>query len=167
MNVFQHVGVRVGVFAAAALSFVVVPPSSLASSERISSPEAMTVSTVAASVHPDRKVSSTMPSAESDVPFQIEEGEGGRYTYELWQTLHGAEYFLFIWEAAHGETEEPAASYNFASAAEAVNFFTCRYARVRFSSCNLMISSVSYDIPETCVFPWANCTEFYEERLQD
>lgn len=91
-------------------------------------------------------------------PIQIGEGEGGDYAYQLWQATGSSEYYLFIWERDRADTdEEPAASYNFDSAEGAVNFFSCRYARENLSTCNALVSSVSYDIPETCVFPWREC----------
>lgn len=112
---------------------------------------------------------------ESESPMPIVEGEGGDFTYQIWQNSQLSDYYLFIWASESvpsqeairvmGHTivpatiEEPLVSYNFESAAEAVDFFTCRYARERLESCVMVMSSVSYDVPETCEFPWVDCKE--------
>ncbi|MEL6222996.1 MAG: hypothetical protein AAFQ57_08735 [Cyanobacteria bacterium J06626_14] len=163
MNVFQSFGGRVSLLAMSAFSVMsVVQVNAAVSHPRPVSANVEVPSLIDAD-YLAPKISSTTSSIESGVPFQIDEGAGGAFTYEIWQTLRGSEFYLFIWDDAHSETDEPTASYNFRSATEALNFFTCRYARVRIASCNLLISSVSYDIPDTCAFPWAPCTELYRE----
>ena len=148
----HRAGFRLGILAVSSLSFIMVSQPGTLALDTQTAPEGL--SKVAYS---PRHSDNTSTTPESDVPFQIEDGEGGAFIYQVWQNLQGSEYYLFIWEAAQAETEEPDASYNFDSAAGAMNFFTCRYARERLASCNLLVSSVSYDVPETCVFPWANC----------
>lgn len=139
---------RLGILATSSLSVMMVSqPGTLA----------LALQTSQAGLHKVAYSPRHSATSESDVPFQIEDGEGGAFIYQIWQNLQGSEYYLFIWEEAQSETEEPAASYSFDSAAGAINFFTCRYARERLASCNLLVSSVSYDVPETCVFPWADC----------
>ncbi|MEB3213865.1 MAG: hypothetical protein VKL39_21130 [Leptolyngbyaceae bacterium] len=163
MNIFQFLGVRVGTLTVSVLSLVSMSQVTAAAPyPRLSSSQDGVIAG-----HTDLKLSSTHSPIESRVPFQIAEGEGGAYTYEIWQTLRGSEYYLFIWEESHDETDEPAASYNFRSATEAMNFFTCRYVRVRIASCNMLLSSISYNVPETCAFPWRSCVEFYEEPEQE
>ena len=112
---------------------------------------------------------------ESENPIPIVEGEGGNFAYQIWQNSLVSDYYLFIWDSESvpsqeairvmghtivpATTEEPLVAYNFESAAEAVDFFSCRYARERLESCVMVMSSVSYDVPETCAFPWVDCKE--------
>ena len=108
---------------------------------------------------------------ESESPVPIVEGEGGDFAYQIWQDAQVSDYYLFIWKNESAplpevvntpiteSLEEPIVSYNFDSAAEAVNFFTCRYAREQINACLMVMSSVSYDVPEACAFPWVACTE--------
>ena len=102
---------------------------------------------------------STLHSPQSDSPIQITEGEGGTFVYQIWEDLDLSDYYLCIWEQTHAENEEPSVAYNFDSATEAMNFFTCRYAREKVAACDLFVASISYDVPVTCVFPWVACEE--------
>lgn len=179
MHVLQNPGVRFGLVFMSSLSFVLLSQPNRSATSQVITNQAITnqatspasktgldLSSVPASVESSRfshsrvalKSSSEEASTvDSDVPVQISEGEGGRFNFQIWQNLSRDEFYLFIWDLNQGDDQEPAASYNFSSAAGAMNFFTCRYAREPLASCNMLVSSVSYDVPETCVFPWANC----------
>lgn len=167
MNIFRTPGGRLGLLFVSSLSFMLASQPGVGRASEInwnhSNPSNTELSGIGLSgiglsgTGLSGKSSSDAFTLHSDAPFQISEGEGGEFNYQIWQNLNRDEYYLFIWDQHHDDNDEPAASYNFNSAAAAQSFFTCRYARERLASCNMMVASVSYDIPETCVFPWANC----------
>ena len=168
MNHFHVAGLRLGAIALSSLSLVMVLPSSGLALRNISSAPSKAVSVT-------DSVGSTLGIRlmDSDDPVAIAQGGGGDFSYQIWQEAQASQYYLFIWDSTSvpaqaavrvmGHTvmpaaiEEPVVSYNFASAAEAEDFFTCRYARERLDSCVMVMSAVSDDVPESCAFPWVAC----------
>ncbi len=157
MSIFRKAGVRFGILAASSLGLVALSQPGALTAEYQHSQAEQEFSGRATLGNIEHKSSFSSSAGASNVPFQISQGEGGAFIYQIWQNLHGSEYYLFIWEREHSSNEAPTASYNFDSATGAMNFFTCRYARERLASCNMLVSSVSYNVPETCVFPWIDC----------
>jgi hypothetical protein len=123
MNVLRNSGVRIALLFVSSLSLMLV--SQPGSRSATAQPGASVPSDAA---RLSKSLLDTF-TIESDAPIQISEGEGGEFNYQVWQNLSREEYYLFIWASNQVDGEEPASSYNFNSAAGAVNFYTCRYAR--------------------------------------
>ena len=171
MTYFHPVGLRIGAFMLSSLSLVLVSPLATPALQSLASSSPKAASVI------DSNDSSPLNTelVDSDEPVPIAEGEGGDFSYQIWQQAQASEYYLFIWDSetvssqeavrVMGHTvmpeviQEPLVSYNFHSASEATDFFTCRYARERLESCIMLMSAVSYDVPETCAFPWVDCKE--------
>lgn len=170
MTRFNTAGLWVGALMLSSLGLAIAQVPSIANASSTSTFSKASISTDAAD-----SIELNMGGIDSESPVPIVEGEGGEFAYQIWQNSQVSDYYLFIWDSESvpsqdairvmGHTivpatiEEPLVSYNFDSAAEAVDFFTCRYARERLESCVMVMSSVSYDVPETCAFPWVDCKE--------
>lgn len=171
MNHFHVAGLHTGVLMLFSLSWAMGFPSSSLALQTVSESSKVTATTNA--IGP---TSLDLHGMESDDPVAIAQGEGGDFSYQIWQEAQASEYYLFIWgsesvpaqDAVRGlehtimpaSIDKPVVSYNFTSASEAIDFFTCRYARERLASCSMTtMSSISYDVPETCAFPWIACKE--------
>lgn len=169
---FHTTGLRIGALLLSSLGLAIASPSATLAMGTVAS-----FSTKALSVTSPLDTSHLSPGLiDSDEPVPIAQGEGGDFSYQIWQEPQASDYYLFIWDSetvpsqdavrVMGHTvmpasiEMPLVSYNFHSAAAAIDFFTCRYARERLSFCGMTtMSSVSYDVPATCAFPWVDCKE--------
>lgn len=168
---FHPIGLRLGALLLSSLSLAIVSPSATLALPTVSSSPAK------ASAVTDPLDSSRLDTGlvDSEEPVPIAQGEGGDFSYQIWQEVQASDYYLFIWDSesvpsqdavrvmghtvVSADIESPLVAYNFHSAAEAIDFFTCRYARERLESCVMVMSAVSYDVPETCAFPWVDCKE--------
>ena len=169
MTRFHTTGLRIGALLLSSLGLAIASPSATLAMRTVAS-----LPTKAASVTNPLDASRLDTGlVDSEEPMPIAQGEGGDFSYQIWQEPQASDYYLFIWDSetvpsqdavrVMGHTvmpasaEAPLMAYNFHSVAEATDFFACRYAREGLDPCVMVISSVSYDVPETCAFPWVDC----------